>query len=285
MADQATRKIDAAAQKAYAEAASQTAAARKAAAADAGAAKPAVAEKIAEAAAVAAPVPAKQAAAEPAVKKIAVKKVAARKVATRKAPAGKSVAAKTVASKTAAKPAARKAAVQIRQPVPAKNPSTKTSTKTSTPKETIMTKAKETAADYTAQVKEGIADLQTRAKTAFEKGSVLASEMGEFSKHNVEAIVESGKILATGVQDMAKTYVEEGKAAVATLTSDAKEIAAVKSPTEFVQLQSQIASRNFDAAVANVSKTTEAWVKLANEAFAPISSRVSVAMDKVRKAA
>ena len=280
MADQATSKIDAAAQKAYAEAAAQTAAARKAAAADAGATKPAVAEKIAEAAAVAAPVPAKQAAAEP-----AVKKVVAKKAATKKAPAGKSVAAKTVAAKTAAKPAVRKTAVRIRKPVPAKTPSTKTSTKTSTPKETIMTKAKETTADYTAQVKEGIADLQTRAKTAFEKGSVLASEMGEFSKHNVEAIVESGKILATGVQDMAKSYVEEGKAAVATLTSDAKEIAAVKSPTEFVQLQSQIASRNFDAAVANVSKTTEAWVKLASEAFAPISSRVSVAMDKVRKAA
>ncbi|MDZ4307609.1 phasin family protein [Allopontixanthobacter sp.] len=148
-----------------------------------------------------------------------------------------------------------------------------------------MTKAQETAADYTAQLKDGLADLQTRAKTVYEKSTVLASEMGEFSKHNVEAIVESGKILASGMQELAKNYVEEGKAAVSTMTSDAKEIAAVKSPTEFVQLQSQIASRNFDATIATVSKTTEAWVKLANEAFAPISSRVSVAMDKVRKAA
>lgn len=148
-----------------------------------------------------------------------------------------------------------------------------------------MTKAKETAVDYTAQVKEGIADLQTRAKTAYEKSTVLASEMGDFSKENVEAVVESSKILASGVQDMAKNYVEEGKAAVSTMTSDVKEIAAVKSPTEFVQLQSQIVSRNFDATVANFSKTTEAWVKLANEAFAPISSRASVAMEKVRKAA
>lgn len=148
-----------------------------------------------------------------------------------------------------------------------------------------MTKATKTTTDYTAQVKDGLADLQTRAKTVYGKSTVIASEMGEFSKHNVEAIVESGKILAAGMQDMAKNYVEEGKAAVSTMTSDVKEIAAVKSPTEFVQLQSQIVSRNFDATVANVSKTTEAWVKLANEAFAPISSRASVAMDKVRKAA
>lgn len=148
-----------------------------------------------------------------------------------------------------------------------------------------MSKAQATAADYTAQLKDGLSDLQTRAKTAYEKSTVLASEMGEFSKHNVEAMVESGKIMASGMQDLARTYVEEGKSAVSTMTSDAKEIAAVKSPTEFAQLQSQIASRNFDATVANFSKTTEAWVKLANEAFAPISNRVSVAMDKVRTAA
>ncbi len=276
MADQATSKIDAAAEKAFAEAAAQTAAAKKAAAEAEAVSKPTIAENVAEAVAAPAPAPATNAAAKPAAKKAPVKKVAAKKVAAKK-----TIAKKTVAKKTAAKPAARNVAVKTRKPAPAKTPSIKTST----PKETIMTKAKETAVDYTAQVKEGLADLQTRAKTVYEKGTVLASEMGEFSKHNVEAIVESGKILATGMQHMAKSYVEEGKAAVSTLTSDAKEIAAVKSPTEFVQLQSQIASRNFDATVATVSKTTEAWVKLANEAFAPISSRVSVAMDKVRKAA
>jgi hypothetical protein len=33
------------------------------------------------------------------------------------------------------------------------------------------------------------------------------------------------------------------------------------------------------------SKRTEAWVKLTNEAFAPISNRVSVAAEKISKAA
>ena len=67
-------------------------------------------------------------------------------------------------------------------------------------------KAKTTAktADYTAQVKEGFADLQGRAKTAYDKGTELASDMGEFNKANVEAVVESGKILAAGMQDMGK---------------------------------------------------------------------------------
>jgi hypothetical protein len=40
-------------------------------------------------------------------------------------------------------------------------------------------------------------ELQTRAKTADEKSTEIASDMGEFSKHNVEAVVEAGKILAS----------------------------------------------------------------------------------------
>ncbi len=266
MADEATSKIDAAAEKAYAEAAAKTVEAKNAAAPVITAqavASPAAAPKVA-----AKPAGTKKVAAKPAAKKAVVRKMVAKK------PAVKNLADK----KSAAKPAPRRAAAK---PVTAP----KIASPQSISKETIMTKAKETATDYAAQLKSGLTDLQARAKTAYEKSSEIASEMGEFSKHNVEAVVEAGKILASGMQEMAKSYVEEGKAAVSTMTADAKEVAAVKSPTEFVQLQGKIASRNFDATVATLSKTTEAWVKLAGEAFAPISSRVSVAMDKVKKAA
>ena len=250
-------KIDAAAEKAYAEAAAKKTDA-KPAAEDA---KSDVSVKaIAEAVKADEPAPAAKAPAEkkaPAKKKAAAKKVSAKKAATKK---------------TAKKaPAKRTAAVKKITNSPAK--------------ETIMTKAQTKAADYTAQVKEGLADLQTRAKSVYEKGTEYAAEMGEFTKGNVEAVVESGKILASGMQDMGKTYVEDAKGAVETMTADVKEVAAVRSPTEFVQLQGKFASRNFDATVAAVSKNTEAWVKLANEAFAPISSRMSLAAEKIRKAA
>jgi len=70
-----------------------------------------------------------------------------------------------------------------------------------------------------------------------------------------------------------------------TVTEDAKKVAAVKSPTELMQLQNEIVRRNFDAMVSYGSKRTEAWVKLYNEAFAPISNRVSVAAEKIKTAA
>ncbi|RXZ64365.1 phasin family protein [Pelagerythrobacter rhizovicinus] len=190
------------------------------------------------------------------------------------APAAAAPAAKAAPKKkTTTKAAAKKAA-------PARKPAAKTASKPIS-KEPAMTKT----TDYTAQMTEGLAELQARAKSAYEQGAEYAAEMRELTKGNFDAFVESGRIFSAALQDLTKTAAEESKAAVETLTADAREIAAVKSPTELVQLQGKIASRNFDAAVAQLSKATEAWVKLANDVAAPLSSRVSLAMDKARKAA
>jgi len=97
--------------------------------------------------------------------------------------------------------------------------------------------------------------------------------------------VESGKILASGTQALGKEYVAETKTAFDTMTADLKNLAAIKSPTELFQLQGKLARRNFDHAVAFSSKSSESLLKLANEVFAPISNRVSLAVDKISKAA
>lgn len=150
-------------------------------------------------------------------------------------------------------------------------------------KDKIMATAKTT--DFTKPFADAIADTQSRAKAAYDKGAELAAEATEFAKGNVEALVESGKIYAAGVQDLGKTYAEEAKTAYETLTADLKELAAVKSPAELFQLQGKLARRNFDAWVAYGSKNTDAALKLASETFAPISGRLSLAAEKAAKAA
>ena len=241
-------KAEAAAEKAYAQAAASSAAE----------AAPKAEPKIA--APVAAPV-AKVAA--PAAKIAAPKKVATK-------PAPKKVPAKLVTKKVV-EPAPVKAPVKV-------TPFIKL-------KDTIMTKTKTTTEDYTAKITEAVATAQEKAKAAFEKTSAYATEYGDFAKGNLEAVVESGKILAAGLQDMGKAYVAEGKSVVETVTADVKEIAAVKTPADFFKLQGEIMRRNFDAAVAATSKNSEAMVKLAGDAFAPISTRVSLAVEKVKQAA
>ncbi|MEY4237746.1 MAG: hypothetical protein RL339_347 [Pseudomonadota bacterium] len=203
----------------------------------------------------------------------ALKKVAAPK---------KPVAAKAVATKAAAKPAAKKVAVKKIAKPAAKKVAKAAPLKS---KDTIMAKTQQVTEDFTAKVKDAVADLQDRAKTAIEKSTAVFADAGEFTKGNVEALVESGKVLAAGLQDLGKVYVEDAKTGFETMTADVKELAAVKSPADFFKLQGEILRRNFDTAMATGSKRSEAMVKLANEAFAPVQNRVSIAVEKVKQAA
>lgn len=139
--------------------------------------------------------------------------------------------------------------------------------------------------DFTTKIKTAVGEAQTKAKEAFDKGAATFSEYNEFSKGNVEAVVASGKILAAGVQSLGKTFVDDGKSAFETLTAEVKELAAVKSPADFFKLQAEFLRRNFDIAVSNTSKNSEALLKLASEAAAPISARVNLAVEKVKQAA
>ena len=248
-------KADAAAEQAYAQAAAIVEA--KAAAPLAAPAAQVAAPKVA---------PAKVTAKAAPAPKVAIKKAVIVKQAAVKKASAKSAPAKKVVKLAATKPAAKTSPI-IKL------------------KDTIMTKTKTTTEDYTAKIKDAMSTAQDKAKAAFEKTSAYASEYGEFTKGNLEAVVESSKILAAGLQDMGKTYVAEGKSAVETITADVKTIAGVKTPADFFKLQGEMMRRNFDAAVATTSKHSEAMVKLAGDAFAPISTRVSLAVEKVKQAA
>lgn len=246
-----TSKIDAAAEKAYAEAAAK-----------------------------------KAPAAKPAAKANTVKKAAA-PAAKKAAPAKKAPAKKAPAKTVAAKKAAAKKPVAKKTPVKAAAKTAATTNPVSKLKDTIMATAEKTdfTADLTSKAKELAAEAQARVKGAYGKATEFASEAGDFNKANVEAVVESGKILFAGAQELVKSDVETGKAVIETVTADAKKVAAIKSPTELFELQGEITRRNFDAAMAFGSKRTEALVKLYNDAFAPISNRVSVATEMAKKAA
>lgn len=204
--------------------------------------------------------------------------VAKQVAAPKAAPAKKTVAKKTIVKKAAAKPAQPKKTAKAAAPKPAAKAAPSF-------KETIMAKTKTATEDFTGKVKDAMTDAQDRAKLAFEKSQALFGEAGEFTKANVEALVESGKVLAAGMQDMGKDYVAEAKTAFETVQADIKDLSAVKTPADFFKLQGEIMRRNFDAAVASGSKHSEKAVKIAGEAFAPIQNRVAKAIEMVKQAA
>lgn len=144
---------------------------------------------------------------------------------------------------------------------------------------------KATTEKMTAQATEYFADIREKATEATEKSKKLAADAVEFNKANIEAMVEAAKIAAKGAQDMGKTNVEFAKKNFEEMQAAVKEITAVKSPTDFVKLQGEMARKGFDTVVAQTSKNTEAMVKLVSDMFQPISNRIAVTTDLFKKAA
>jgi len=188
-----------------------------------------------------------------------------RKAASAKSPAKKSVSEKEAVG----------TATQDRAPTPPIEA-----------KEPVMENTNQQNAEQIAdKTKEVASDMQNRMTSAYQKSTEMTSEAVEFQKGNVEAMVESSRILVSGMQDMGRTYVEEARSAAEAMQDDVRKMAAIKSPTELFQLQGEIARRSFDAMVATASKNTESMIKLANDAFAPMSNRMSLAAEKVSKVA
>jgi phasin family protein len=144
--------------------------------------------------------------------------------------------------------------------------------------ETIKANTEEATAKATAF----FTDANVRAKDAMAKGSKAVEEMVEFSKGNLEAMMTSGRVAAKGAEDIAKYSAEYGRATIEKANATAKRFAEVKSPTEFFQLQSEIAKSTLDAVVAEGSKFTESYLKLLGEVTQPIQNRVAVAVEKVK---
>ncbi|HEU0045613.1 phasin family protein [Sphingomonas sp.] len=128
-------------------------------------------------------------------------------------------------------------------------------------------------------------DMNGRAKDAMEKSTKLFAEMNGFTKGNVEALVESGKLAFAGMQSMAQEQAAYVRKQFEGATEAARTMATVKSPTEFVKLQGDYIRQQFDAMVAQTSHSTEAVLKLAGEVAQPISNRVAVAVEKIKQAA
>lgn len=210
------------------------------------------------------------------VAKLAVKRAVAKPVA---APAAKPAAIKPLAIKV------RKPAVQKIKTAPkaAANPveaGIVAATKTS-----FIDQLKEIPMDMTTSIKDAVSGAQDKAKEAFTKTSAAASEYGEFAKGNVEAVVESGKILASGLQELGNKFIADSKTAFETASADVKALTSVKSPTEFFQFQTDLLKRNFETAVSYGTKTSEAMLKLSGDVIKPISGRVTLAVEKVKAAA
>jgi phasin family protein len=106
-----------------------------------------------------------------------------------------------------------------------------------------------------------------------------------FGKANFEAAAESGRILAAGVQDLTKHLVSTATVSYEDAVATAKALGAAKSVKEAIDLQGAHAQASISKAMSEAKKLADASVKLTEQAMAPLTARVAVAVETFAKAA
>ncbi len=119
------------------------------------------------------------------------------------------------------------------------------------------------------------ADANERSQDLVKKSQKVAEQLADLARANVEAVVEAGRVAAEGARSIGQDVVAKQRDSVEQAADAIRSFAEAKSPTEYLQLQGEFARASFDRAVAETSKLTESLVKLAGEAFQPLSNRAT----------
>jgi phasin family protein len=119
------------------------------------------------------------------------------------------------------------------------------------------------------------AEAGERGQELVKKSQKVAEELADLTRANVEAVVEASRVAAEGARAIGQDVVATNRDGVEKAADAIRSLAEAKSPTEYLQLQSDFARASFDRFVAESSKLTESVVKLAGEAFQPISNRAT----------
>jgi len=105
-----------------------------------------------------------------------------------------------------------------------------------------------------------------------------------FGQANMEAFVKSGQIWSAGVQELTKQIATSAKASFEESVSTFKAISTAKSVKEAIDLQSTFAKAALEKAMSESNKLTDASIKLTEQTLAPITARVTVAVETFGKA-
>jgi phasin family protein len=119
------------------------------------------------------------------------------------------------------------------------------------------------------------AQANERNQDLVKRSQKVAEELANLARANVEAVVEAGRVATEGARTIGQNVVAKQRDGFEQAADAVRTLAEAKSPTEYLQLQGDFARASFDRAVAETSKLTESLVKLAGEAFQPLSNRAS----------
>jgi phasin family protein len=140
-----------------------------------------------------------------------------------------------------------------------------------------------TLKDGMAKAAAGFEKTQAKVKESMEKAMKTAEEVVAFGQGNLEAYIKSGQILAAGMQDMQKKMAASAQISFEETVSTMKALTSCKSLKDAFELQAGLARTAMERTISESGKLTDASFKLTEQAMAPITARVSLAVEKFAK--
>jgi phasin family protein len=147
---------------------------------------------------------------------------------------------------------------------------------------------------HVQEVQKAIENGTVQTRAAVEKGMDQASkaagdmmkaaeDAAEFSRGNFEAVTKASQLYMTGMQDLSRQTMALFQALSDHTLEGMKTLSSVKSLKDAAEFQASFTKTTFERAMNDTVKLQEAALKVAEQSFAPISARMTVAMEKATK--
>jgi phasin family protein len=152
------------------------------------------------------------------------------------------------------------------------------------PFEAVVPAIEKAAADGVAQAKATQEQVNAKMTEVMETMMKSMTEMSEFAKGNLEAMMASAKAAAAGAETLSTTMVETSKKQIEEAQAAWKAMTSAKTPNEMLTAQNEFAKAQFEKTVAAWSHLSETMLKLSGDVVQPLSNRMAVAAETVKKA-
>lgn len=139
------------------------------------------------------------------------------------------------------------------------------------------------SAETMAQAKAQFETLNAKMAEMMEHSMKSVTEMNEFTKGNLDAMMASAKAATSGAETLTSAMVETSRKNFEEAQEMLKALTSARTPNEAMQLQSDFAKAQFEKTIATWSHMSETMLKLSGDVFQPLSSRMAVAAESVKK--
>ena len=136
-------------------------------------------------------------------------------------------------------------------------------------------------ADESANGVRGAADKGFgRVNRASETMLKAAEEAAAFGRGNVEAFTKATQAYVSGVQDLSRQTMAMVQGLTDQALENAKALSGARSLKEAAEIQANLTRAAFERAVSETTKLQETALKVAEQSFAPLSARMTLAAEK-----